>query len=115
MELPWYPDKTELVPSNHKVALKVLDRTAEHLKKTGLVDKYQAVFDQQLADGIIEEIEVKPTQYNEKGWIPHRPVIRMEEQVTTKIRPVFNCSLKTEVMSRRDILDSYPSAWAERA
>ena len=95
VELPWYPDKIESVPSNHYVALKVLDRTLDHLKKKGLLDKYQAVFDQQLADGIIEEIEVKPEQYNQKIWIPHRPVIKVEEQVTTKIRPVFNCSLKT--------------------
>ena len=27
-------------------------------------------------------------------WIPHRLVIRTEANVTTKIRPVFNCSLK---------------------
>ena len=27
-------------------------------------------------------------------WIPHRPVIRNEANVTTKIKPVFNCSLK---------------------
>ena len=95
VELPWYTDKIDSVPSNHFVALKVLDRTLDHLKRKGLVEKYQAVFDQQLADGIIEEIEVKPEQYNEKIWIPHRPVIKVEEQVTTKIRPVFNCSLKT--------------------
>ena len=44
MELPWYPDKVNLVPSNHFVALKVLDRTMEHLKGKGLVNKYQEVF-----------------------------------------------------------------------
>ena len=95
VELPWYQDKIESVPSNHFVALKVLDRTLDYLKRKNLLENYQAVFDQQLDDGIIEEIEVKPAQYDEKIWIPHRPVIKMEEQVTTKIRPVFNCSLKT--------------------
>ena len=30
----------------------------------------------------------------EQIWIPHKPVIRTEANVTTKIRPVFNCSLK---------------------
>ena len=95
VELPWYQDKIELVPSNHFVALKVLDRTVEHLKRKGLVNKYQDVFDKQLEDGIIEEIKVKPSEYNNYVWIPHRPVIRTDEQVTTKIRPVFNCSLKT--------------------
>ena len=27
-------------------------------------------------------------------WIPHRPVIRNESNITTKIRPVFNCNLE---------------------
>ena len=49
----------------------------------------------QLKDGIIEEIKVHPSSYNNYTWIPHRPVIRTAEQVTTKIRPVFKCSLKT--------------------
>ena len=95
VELPWYEDKIDLVPSNHFVALKVLDRTVEHLEKKGLVEKYQEVFDDHLKNNIIEEIKVKPSNYNDYIWIPHRPVIRMEEQVATKIRPVFNCSLKT--------------------
>ena len=49
----------------------------------------------QLKDGIIEEIKVHPSRYNNYTCIPHRPVIRTAEQVTTKIRPVFKCSLKT--------------------
>ena len=36
------------------------------------------------------------SDYDNHIWIPHRPVIRTEEQVTTRIRPVFNCSLKTD-------------------
>lgn len=48
--------------SNPFVALKVLDRTINHLKRKGLVDQYQPVFDQQLA----EEIKVKPEQYYQK-------------------------------------------------
>ena len=79
VELPWYQDKIELVPSNHFVALKVLDRTVEHLKRKDLVNKYQDVFDKQLEDGIIEEIKVKPSEYNNYVWIPHRPVIRTDE------------------------------------
>ena len=82
------------MPSNHTVAFKVLDRTFDHLQKKGLVDKHE-VFDKQLEDGIIEEIKVSPSQYNNYTWIPHRPVIRTQGQVTIKIKPVFNCSLKT--------------------
>ena len=96
IELPWLPDKVDLVPSNHNIALKVLDRTISILQRKGLLNEYQEVFDKQLDDGIIEEITVDPTQYKKYVWIPHRPVIKTEEQVTTKIRPVFNCSLKTQ-------------------
>ena len=44
---------------------------------------------------MIDEINVSPSSYDDYTWIPHRPVIKTEEQVTTKIRPVFNCFLKT--------------------
>ena len=36
VELPWYQDKINLVPSNHFVALKVLDRTLDLLRGRGL-------------------------------------------------------------------------------
>ena len=53
-------------------------------------------FKQQEEEGIIERFEVKPQNFSDYIWIPHRPVIKSEQQVTTKIRPVFNCSLKTQ-------------------
>ncbi|XP_064082947.1 uncharacterized protein LOC135198958 [Macrobrachium nipponense] len=95
VELPWYTDKIDSVPSNHFVSLKVLDRTVEYFGKKGIIDKYQEVFDKQLEDGIIEEIKVSPSDYHKYIWIPHRPVIKLEEQVTTKIRPVFTVLSKT--------------------
>ena len=95
VDLPWLEDKVKLVPSNYKIALKVLDRVTSFLQKQNLVESYEEVFDKQLETGIIEEIEVSPQDYENYTWIPHRPVIKTEEQITTKIRPVFNCSLKT--------------------
>ena len=59
------------------------------------MSSYQAVFSQQLADDIIEEIDVHPDDYHKFIWIPHRPVIKTDANTMTKIRPVFNCSLKT--------------------
>lgn len=53
VELSWHQDKIQSVPSNHSVALKVLDRTLETLKRKQLLDQCQAVFEQQ------------------KIWIPH--------------------------------------------
>ena len=72
-----------------------MDRTVEFLNKKGLIKKYEEIFDNQLKDGIVEEIKVHPSNYNNYTWISHRLIIRIAEQVTTKIRPVFNCSLKT--------------------
>ena len=95
VELPWKEEVIAKVPSNHKVALSVLDKVVRDLDNKGLLSPYQEVFNQQLSDGIIEEIDVHPDDYHKYIWIPHRPVIKSEHNTTTKIRPVFNCSLKT--------------------
>lgn len=39
-------------------------------------------------------MKVNSFDYDKCIWVPHRPLIKMEKQVTTKIRLVFNCSLK---------------------
>lgn len=94
VKLPWIENKIDLVPSNHKLALAVLNRVERSLNYQNLIDQYQAVFDQQLEDGIIERIFVDPSDYDKHVWIPHRPVVKFSQQTTTKVRPVFNCSLK---------------------
>ena len=95
VELPWKDEVISNVPSNHKVALSALDEVVKGLDKKELLSSYQAVFNQQLADDIIEEIVVHRDGYHKFIWIPHRPVIKIDTNTTTKIRPVFNCSLKT--------------------
>ena len=65
------------------------------LQTSGLLEAYNAVFQQQLVDGIIEQFEVAPADYDKFIWIPHRAVVKTADQVTSKVRPVFNCSLKT--------------------
>ena len=60
-----------------------------------MLSSYQDVSSQHLADDIIEEINVHPDDYHKSIWIPHRPVIKTDTNTTTKIPPVFNCSLKT--------------------
>ena len=95
VSLPWKEDLVEKVHSNHKVALAVLNRVVNNLQEKGLLTAYQNVFHKQLEDGIIERINVDPKDFEKFIWIPHRPVFKDEVNVTTKIRPVFNCSLKT--------------------
>ena len=66
-------------------------RVYKNLEKQNIANAYEEVFEQQESLGIIEPVNQKvPDQI----WIPHRPVIRTEANVTTKIRPVFNCSVK---------------------
>jgi len=95
VSLPWYEDKINKVDSNHRVALAVVNKVVQNLTSRGLYGDYTEVFHQYLTDGIIEKINVDPSDYHKYVWIPHRPVVKMQDQVTTKVRPVFNCSLKT--------------------
>ena len=94
VEIPWYDDVLEEVPSNHQVALAALHGVKQKLLKQNLVSAYGNIFRQYLADGIIERIQVSPKEFHQYTWIPHRPVLKTAEQVTTKIRPVFNCSFR---------------------
>ena len=94
VSLPWKENLVEKVPSNHKVALSVLNRVLNNLEQKGSLAAYQEVFHNQLKDGIIEKIKVEPKDFDNYVWIPHRPIFKEEPNVTTKIRPVFNCSLK---------------------
>ena len=94
--IPWKEEIIDKVPSNHRVALAVLKRVVKKLQDNGLFSAYQEVFYQQLQEGIIERIQVSYRDLDNFVWIPHRPVIKADTQVTTKIRPVFNCSLKVD-------------------
>ena len=66
------------------------------MKNKGLWNTYVDDFKQGEEEGIIKHFEVESQNFSGYIWIPHRPVIKSEQQVTTKIRPVFNCSLKNQ-------------------
>ena len=98
IELPWYDDLIDKVPSNYHIALSTLNRVLKNLVSRGLTEKYDAVFKQQLEDGIIERLIYNPSDHSKYVWLPHRPIIKEAEQCTTKVRPVFNCSLKINTL-----------------
>ena len=52
------------------------------------------IFAKQVEVGIIEKIPAG-FDYTKHIWIPHRAVIKTAPAVIIKVRPVFNCSLKT--------------------
>ena len=92
--LPWIKDKINNVPSNFSYAKAILARVVENLTKRDLLSDYNAIFEEQLAEGVIEEIDLTQIDTSQNNWLPHRPVIKTSPQVTTKIRPVLNCSFK---------------------
>jgi len=93
VELPWHDNISE-VKSNYNVSLAVLNRVLLDLDKKNLYDKYNDVLLDQLGEGVIEEFQLTDANINEHIWIPHRPVIRTADNVTTKLRIVLNCSIK---------------------
>ena len=95
VNLSWH-DNVDQVPSNEGIALNVLDRVTKDLERKGLIEEYNGGFKKWEADDIIERIEVHPKDYKNHIWTPHRPVFKTDEQSTTKMRAVFNCSLKTK-------------------
>lgn len=100
VQLPWDSDKISYVLSNHSVALHVLDHVPWRLEYDQLYLDYLKVFCQQEHDRIIEEIFIPSQQLKEYIWIPHKHVLKSDPASTTKIQPVFNCTLKTN--------DSFP-------
>ena len=94
--LPWYQDKIKQVPSNHKMALRILDKVYDDLKNKNLLKEYDDALNEQLKDNVIEELNVSPVEYENFVWIPHRAVVKTDPQVTNKVRPVFNCSFKAK-------------------
>ena len=91
-----YHDNINKVQSNYNVALNVMDRIHKKLSSQNLYDEYLNQFKQFENEEIIEKIEVNPKDFCKYIWIPHRPVFKTEEQSSTKMRPVFNASLKTK-------------------
>ena len=94
IDIPWRRDVLKDVPSNYGLA-KVIARKVS-CKNGTMDDDYFAVFEEQIKLDIIEEIP-EPSDPNKSIWIPHRPIVRTDPLVaSTKIRAVYNCSLKVK-------------------
>ena len=91
-----YHDNIDQVQSNYNVAINVMDRVHKKLSSQNSYDEYVDQFKNFESENVIERIEVKPKDFKNYIWIPHRPVVKTDEQSTTKMRPVFNASLKTK-------------------
>lgn len=105
--LPWKPGHPGLV-SNKAAAFKRLQTLTKKLQSNKLFDVYHQVLKDWLQDNIIEEIPGETTEPEQVFYLPHRPVLR-EDHATTKIRPVFDGSAKTQNVSLNDCLETGPN------
>ena len=94
VELPWKNCVVD-VNSNYNLCVKVLEKVMEFLKRSNLVRDYNEILQQQLKEGIIEEIDLSKVNLKDLKFIPHRPVLKSDRS-TTKVRIVLNCSVKTK-------------------
>jgi len=95
VDLVWHDNLCQ-VPSNYHVALKALERVCSKLDNMGRLLEYNQGFYDQAKEGQVEEFFCDPKDYNKYKWLTHRPVFKTDAQCTYKMRPVFNCSLKTQ-------------------
>lgn len=110
--LPWKSEvfKGELV-DNVDIALKRLSKLHNKLDQDVVLrGEYYDVFEDYEKHNIIEEVPCSDL-HTEKitFYMPHRPVIK-ESSISTKIRPVFDCSAKNgNGVSLNDCLHTGPS------
>lgn len=93
VSLPWIEGRQTL-PNNKTVAERRLKSTVEALRKKGLIEDYQEVFNQWLDEKIIEEVKHDELEKTSCHYLPHRAVVK--EHSTTTIRPVFDASAKVK-------------------
>lgn len=91
--LPWKDDSIEAVPSNYFIAKKCLFSVVKKLRAQNLYTEYDTIFCDMMKEGLIEEIQCDPNS-RDHIFVPHRPIIKTEPS-STKIRPVYHCSLKS--------------------
>ena len=107
-KLPWKPNPPDL-PTNKEIAISRLKATTRKLEKINKLQEYDIIMQEQLQEGIIEEVPPK-TIGEVLHYVPHHPVIR-EEAESTKLRIAYDCSAKgnCDLPSLNDYLETGPS------
>ena len=110
VSLPWKHHSKSKLLDNKKLALGRLKQLERKLERD---TKLKQTYNQNILDmcnaGIVEE--VPPNElicFDPVFYMPHRPVVR-ESSLTTKVRPVFDCSAKGyNNVSLNDCLETGP-------
>ncbi|XP_068707690.1 uncharacterized protein [Montipora foliosa] len=96
------------LPNNKPGSLKRLENLVKKLEKQpGMLEKYDEIIRDQLAQGIVERAEGEPE--GNEFYIPHKPVVR-ETAESTKIRIVYDASARAyhQAPSLNDCLETGP-------
>lgn len=106
-KLPWKEDHVPL-PANKNLSAARLVSTTRKLEKTGRLEEYHQIMQEQVAKGILEPVPNHPTG-EVVHYIPHQAVIR-ENAATTKMRIVYDCSARAnnQSPSLNDCLETGP-------
>lgn len=88
--LPWKRSCPPL-PNNQEGSLRRLNALVRKLRKTDLLDEYDAVIREQLEEGVVERAPVEVT--GREFFLPHRAVVRRNVE-TTKLRVVYDASAR---------------------
>ena len=102
--MPWKNDPKDL-PDNYKTAHKQLVSTEKRLLQDKELGKaYPKVIDDYKEKGYISKVNESDTK--EKWYLPRFPVINLDRK-TTKVRVVFDASVKENGTSMNDIMHTH--------
>ena len=88
--LPWKGNCPPL-PSNRDGSLPRLHSLVKKLQRTGMLNNYDAVIQEQLIEGVVEPAPDEAS--GREFYLPHRAVVR-ESAETTKLRVVYDASAR---------------------
>lgn len=110
VSLPWKGNK-ETLKNNYRTAVTRLQSTEKKLERSvELKQEYHAIIKRYEEKGYVTKVKVNE---NEKAWyLPHFAVVKPQKQ-TTKIRIVFDVSVKHEGTSLNDCLSTGPKLQRE--
>ena len=108
VHLPWKKDPPDLL-NNKKIAEHCLDRLKHKLHNDdSLRIGYNKVLSEMEEKGYVVEVDESFESENKVFYLPHRP--RVCDSESTKIRPVFNASIKgPNNVSLNDCLEQGPN------
>ena len=109
--LPWKPREPDGINSNFELCKKRLNSLYSRLvANKALLSEYNKIFQDQLAQGIVEKVPLSEISKDNVNFMPHHAVIR-EERTTSKVRVVFDASCKSQSdeLSLNDRLERGPN------